>query len=166
MAIYNLGHVYQRLGEGAKARSSYERCLELDGEHVFSLIRLGQMAEKDSDLELARSYYQRAANLEEGRGLTHRHMARLALKLNNAEEAREHLHQALLFDPKDALALGLLAKLYLENGDDTQVAETLAKQSVSIRPEQKSAWIELSRIYDRQGKNREAQDALAKAASL
>ncbi len=166
MAIYNLGHIYQRLGEAAKARTSYERCLKLDPAHVFSLIRLGQMAEKKGDLDKARSLFKRAAGLEDGRGLTHRHMARLALKLNNAEEAREHLHQALLFDPKDALALGLLARLYLENGDDTQVAETLAKQSVAIRPEQKSSWIELSRIYDRQGRNREAQDALAKAASL
>ena len=134
--------------------------------HVFSLIRLGQLAEKTGDLDKARGLFKKASGMEEGRGLTHRHMARLALKLNNSEEAREHLHQALLYDPKDALALGLLARLYLENGDDTQVAESLAKQSVTIRPEQKSSWIELSRIYDRQGKNREAQDALAKAASL
>lgn len=164
MALYNLGHVFQRMGEASEAGKAYKRCLKVDPKHVYALIRLGQLSEKQNRLAQARAYYNRAEALEGGAGLTHRYIARLCLLQNRVEEARERLHQALLHDPKDALSMHLLAKLYLDNGEDPSIAEALARQSVSLRPESRAFWHELARAHEAQGREREAREAFSRAA--
>ena len=93
-------------------------------------------------------------------------MARLALRLQQPEalaEAREHLHQALRKNPRDAVSLSLMAKLYLDGGEDPELAEALARQSVALRPERKSGWLELARALETLGRSREAREALLRA---
>ena len=51
------------------------------------------------------------------------------------------MHQALLRNPQDALSLHLMAKMYLDGGEDAELAETLARQSVALRPERRAAWL-------------------------
>ncbi len=163
MATYNQGHTLLKQGEADQARRFFERCLELDPEHMFSLIRLGQMAEQSDDVEAARDYYTRARSVPGGEGVTHRHLARLELREGNLEQAREHLHQALVHNPKDALAMHLLAKMYLEQGEDAEIAETLARQSVALLPEQGAYWEVLAKALQSQGRHEEA--ALARERS-
>ncbi|SMP49111.1 diguanylate cyclase (GGDEF) domain-containing protein [Desulfonatronum zhilinae] len=156
MATYNQGHTLLKQGEPDQARHFFERCLELDPKHIFSLIRLGQLAEQSDDMEAARDCYARARSLPGGEGLTHRHLARLELREGNLEQAREHLHQALVHNPKDALAMHLLAKMYLEQGEDAEIAETLARQSVALFPEQGAYWDVLAKALESQGRHEEA----------
>ncbi len=163
MALYNLGFTRQRMGEAKEAREAYKKCLRYEPNHVYVLIRLGQLSERDNRLSQARGYYDRAAALEAGRGVTQRYLARLALRQDKVEEARERLHQALLHDPKDAFSMHLLAKLYLDNGEDPSIAASLARESVALRPENKAFWLLLARAFEAQGKQREAQEALARA---
>ncbi|PTN31374.1 diguanylate cyclase [Desulfonatronum sp. SC1] len=163
MATYNQGHTLLKQDEPDQARRYFERCLELDPEHMFSLIRLGQMAEQSDDVEAARDYYARARSVPGGEGVTHRHLARLELREGNLEQAREHLHQALVHNPKDALAMHLLAKMYLEQGEDAEIAETLARQSVALFPEQGAYWGVLAKALESQERHEEA--ALARERS-
>jgi len=163
MALYNLGYVFQRQGELAEAREAYKRCLKAEPGHVYALIRLGQISEKQNRLAQARTYYNRAAALEGGAGVTQRYLARLCLKQERVEEARERLHQALLHDPKDAFSMHLLARLYLDNGEDPSIAESLARQSVALRPQSRPFWLELARAYEIQGRQREAREAYSRA---
>ena len=166
MALYNLGHVLQRLGEFSEATAAYKHCLKIEPSHTYSQVRLGQLAERQGKLSQARKHYQLAAKNAGGAGLTHRYLARLALRESNPEEAREHLHQALIHDPKDGLSLHLLAKLYLDRNEDPEIAISLARQSVALKPEQKAFWLELARGLEAGGKSAEAQSARVKAASL
>ncbi|GAB6036935.1 tetratricopeptide repeat protein [Fundidesulfovibrio butyratiphilus] len=162
MALYNHGYACQRLGEDAQARKDYQRCLRLNPTDVYCLLRLGRMAEEAGKLAQARKYYERAASLPAGTAPTRRHLARLALLRGRPEEAREHLHQALVHDPKDAFALHMLAKLYLDGEEDPGIAELLARQSAALRPEQKPFWLELARALEAQGKTEEAKQARSK----
>ena len=165
MALYNLGFTLQRMGEAKSARASYRKCLTHDPKHIYALIRLGQLSERENRLAQARSYYDRAADIDGGKGVTQRYLARLALRQDKVEEARERLHQALLHDPKDAFSMHLLAKLYLDNGEDPSIAESLARESVALRPANKAFWLELARAFESQGKQREMREATARAAS-
>ncbi len=166
MTLYNLGHVCQNIGDFSAARQYYRKCLTYDKTHVFALLRLGQMAEQDKKYGPARRYYTRAAKLDGAQGLTWRHFARLCMRQGRAGEAREHLHQALIHNPQDAISLQLLARLYLEGGDDPEVAVTLARQSVALRPELKAGWLDLARGLEAVGRQREATEALSRAAEL
>ena len=157
MALYNLGWACQMLGNREKAREAYERCLELEPDNVFSLVRLGVLAEQDLGLEEAEKYYIKAAELKGGDSLTMRHLARIPYAREDVNKAREYLHLALNANHNDAHAMNLLAKLYLESGEDPQIAEVLARQSSALKPGRAEFWETLAKTLDVQGKEEEAK---------
>ena len=166
MALYNLGQIYQDLGEDKEAAAHYRRCLKSDPGHVYAALRLGQLAETSGRPDKARRWYAKAMELPGGKGPAQRRLARLALRQSDLDEAREHLHQALLADPQDAMALSLLAHLYLDAGEDAEVALALARQSVSLRPGIRANWQELARALEASGRGEDARAARRKAAEL
>ncbi|WP_051261015.1 tetratricopeptide repeat-containing diguanylate cyclase [Desulfovibrio inopinatus] len=166
MALYNYGHTLRRIGETAQARKAFQKCLKTAPDSpaaLYSLLRLGQMAEESRQFAVARKYYNRAAALPGGEGETVRHLARLSLAQNRIEEARELFHQALTHNPNDASSMHSLAKLYLDHGEDPAIAESLARQSVAVRPDKKQFWLELARALTVQDRHEEARTALDRA---
>ena len=146
---YNLGAVCQSLHDNEAAAEHFRTCIRLSPSHLYALIRL-----------------ESAAALDTGSPLPYRHLARLALRLGKADLAREHLHQALLRNPRDVAALSLMADLYLDGGEDPELAESLARQSVALRPEYRNGWLVLSRVLEVQGRLSDAREALLKAGEL
>lgn len=161
---YNLGCVCLKLGEIKAAKRAFEQCLKLDPNHVYTLLRLGRIHEERGELDKAVKLYRKAEALPEGRGAAKRFLAGAALRKGKRDEARELLHEALIHDPADAFSLNLLARLHLDNNEDAHVAEVLARQSVALRPDRKTFWLELARAYDAQGKGRQAAESFARAA--
>jgi tetratricopeptide (TPR) repeat protein/GGDEF domain-containing protein len=155
MVLYNLGYMHQSAGRADEARRCFQECLNVDPDHLFALIRLGRLAENAGDAAGAREFYSRAARLPDGESPTRRHFARLCIAEGNTDEAREHLHEALLYDPGDAAAMSLLAGLYLDAGEDPEIALSLARRSVSLRPELKSGRALLARALEAAGNGRE-----------
>ncbi|NCC24444.1 MAG: diguanylate cyclase [Deltaproteobacteria bacterium] len=164
MALYNLGCTCLRLGDLEEAQLSFRRCLNLDPRHIYAILRLGQMAEQGGDTVLAESHYRRAGELDER--VAHRHLGRLALKEGKTEKARSHLHAAVVANPMDAASLHLLARIYLDRGDDPEMAESFARQSVYLNPGKVAYWDELARSLDTQGRTGEAAQARSRADSL
>ncbi len=64
-----------------------------------------------------------------------RPLARVAYKQGEIEATREYLHLALNADHNDHQAMHMLAKLYLDQGEDPQIAEVLARQSSALHPD-------------------------------
>ena len=166
MALYNLGYMHQSQGRDAEAGARYNECLRREPDHLFAMVRLGQLAENSGDTAAARGLYEKAAILPGGESLTYRHFARLCISEGKPDEAREHLHEALLYDPQDAFAMALLARLYLDAGEDPDMAASLARQSVSLRPELKTGWLQLARAMEALGRDREAKDARLRAGEV
>ncbi|MGE4506566.1 MAG: diguanylate cyclase [Desulfovibrionaceae bacterium] len=159
MAHFNLGWTSQLLGDLAQARTAYEHCLKLDPVHVFSLVRLAGLAEKAGDAPRAEKLFTEAAQLPGGEPLAMRHLARLAIAREDFDEARECLHLALGANHNDAYALHLLAKLYLDQGEDAQIAEVLARQAAALAPGRDDYWDLLVRALEEQDKFDEAEKA-------
>ncbi len=163
MACYNLACVCLKQGEIQDAEKGFQKCLEIDPDHAFSLFRLGQMAEKNSLLDKAARFYNQARQTRDGQDLAPRHLARLAWKKGQKEEAREFLHQALISNPRDAFSLNLMARVYLDSGDDPQIAESLARQSVALRPDVSGFWLDLAETLQAQGRDEQAAMARSRA---
>lgn len=166
ITLYNLGTVCQALGEIDEARKQYRKCLRSSPDYVFALIRLGQLAENEKRYGLAQQYYKKAAKKENAGCLVHRHLARLALRQEKRDEAREELHKALLCNPQDAASMQLMARLYLDGGEDPLMAEALARQSVVLRPDSKASWLVLADALDARGVEEEAKEARRRASEL
>lgn len=164
--LYNLGNLRQSLRAFGEAREFYLRCLALEEHNVFVLYRLGRLAEEEGDFTEAEARYRQAAALPGGALLTRRGLARLSMKRGRPQEAREELHEALLLAPHDAVSLQLLAGLYLDAGEDPAVAESLARQSVALRPDLRPGWLELARALETLGKKNAAREALIRAGEL
>lgn len=163
---YNLGAVCQSLHDNEAAEDYFRACIRLDPSHLYALIRLGQLDEARERLDEAKARFEAAAALDDKSPLPHRHLARLALRQGKVDQAREHLHQALLRNPRDVAALSLMASLYLDGGEDPELAESLARQSVALRPDHKNGWLVLSRALEAQGRLSDAREALLKAGEL
>lgn len=166
MAHYNMGRISQSLGETENAWNEYRKCLALDPGHTFAMLRLGQLAEKENQWEQARKLYQNASLLPGGGGITLRSLARLSMREGKEHAARELLHEALGHNPQDPLALQLLAHLYLNQGDDPEIALVLARESIALMPEFSGAWLELARALEACGRVDEARRARLRAAEL
>ena len=91
---------------------------------------------------------------------------KLDLNTERPSETREYLHQALLRDPRDAESLSMMARLYLDGGEDAELAEHLARQSVALRPDRKSGWLILADALTARGNSREARTVLLRAEEL
>jgi diguanylate cyclase (GGDEF)-like protein len=163
MTLYNYGSTCLRDRDTAEAAETFTRCLELDPDHVYALFRMGAMAEQRGDLEQAGAFYRRVGRTATGQGAVARHLGRLALRRGEPDQAREHLHQAIVANPRDHTSLHLLAGLYLDRGEDPEIAETLARQSVNLRPDLSTSWEQLARALEAQGRTRQAEEARNRA---
>jgi tetratricopeptide (TPR) repeat protein/GGDEF domain-containing protein len=169
-ALYNLGTVCQQLGDMDEARSRFKACLEADPGHVFALVRLGQLEEREGRMEEALALFEKAALAEsraggEGKGgssLALRCLARLAASQSRQLDARQILAEALRKNPDDASAMLMLAELYLKERNAADIAEILARHSLSIKA-QPRAWKALAGALRVQGREAEAAMAELKA---
>lgn len=164
MALYNLGWAHHRMGQFAEAGRAYEQCLQHEAGHVFSMIRLGNLAERDKDFEAAEKWYSRAGELPGGERLVLRSLARVHLARGDHQQCREYLHLALNADHNDDQAMHMLATMYLDTGEDPQIAEVLARQSAALRPDRDEYWEVLVRSLLEQGKEEEARKVRGRAA--
>ncbi len=178
--LYNLGTVCQNLGENRAAAKHFKDCIESNSSHYFAHIRLGQLAEQAGKLGQARQYYAQGVALEKQEqqgstsapqkkahaGIAYRHLAKVSLQQGKHAEARELLHETLLHNPQDAVALCLLAEIYLQGGEDPSMAEMLARKSVGLRPEYALAWRVLGQSLRALGREDDALNAEDRAVTL
>ncbi|MBI9079808.1 MAG: diguanylate cyclase [Pseudodesulfovibrio sp.] len=164
LALYNLGWANHRLGDLKKAEQAYKQCLKAEPKHVYSLMRLGSIAETAGKLKQAVKLYKQAAVQPGGERMVLRPLARISYKQGDIEATREYLHLSLNADHNDHQAMHLLAKLYLDQGEDPQIAEVLARQSSALSPDKDAYWEILVEALEAQGKGEEAAKVAARAA--
>jgi len=164
LALYNLGWANHRLGDLKKAEQAYRQCLKAEPGHVYSLMRLGSIEEKANHLKKAANLYKKAAAQPGGERMVLRPLARVSYKQGDSEATREYLHLALNADHNDHQAMHMLAKLYLDQGEDPQIAEVLARQSSALSPSNDAYWDTLVEALEAQGKGEEAAKVAARAA--
>ena len=155
---YNLGTVSLALEDREKAKEYFLACLAQDKTHLFARIRLGEIAEKELEYGVALEQYTKASLDNPESSVPYRCLARLHTLQNQKERARELLQLALQKNAEDAVSLQFLAGLYLDGGEDAELAEVLARQSVAILPWRRSAWAELARALEAQGRFPEAAE--------
>ena len=163
--LYNLGTLCQSLGEIPEAYAYLQQCVELDSGHLYAWIRLGQLCEHEGKTNEAKRMYENGAAVEEREGYASssakRHLAQVALQQNHVDEARTILQNVLQHNPQDAAAMLLLAKIYLDGGEDPSIAEMLARKSVRLEPKPE-AWQVLAQALRLLGKEEAASYADAK----
>lgn len=158
MALYNFGYLNFKLGEFKLAKSCFEKCSKLMAASPFPLLRLAQLALADNDPHQAKTFAQKALPLlKKNAGLAHLLLAKCALAQGKIDQANKQLHKSLLHNPNQAEAMFLLARMYLHNHHDLEIAETFIKQALNVSPTKEEYLKLLHAIYLAQGKKDLAQ---------
>lgn len=155
---YNLGTTCLALEDKKAAKEFFLASLALKPDHVYARIRLGEIAEKEKNFAEAREQYELAVQADSQSSVPYRCLAKLCIQQEKYDKAREYLQTALQKNSEDAVSLQLLAGLYLDSKEDAALAEMLARQSIALLPMRRSAWAELARALDVQGKISEAAE--------
>lgn len=153
---YNLGTTCLALEDKKTAKEFFLASLAIKPDHLYARIRLGEIAEKEKDFETAKEQYELALKTDPESSVPYRSLAKLFMQESDFEKAREYLQKALHKNSEDAVSLQLLAGLYLDSHEDAGLAEMLARQSIALLPYRRSAWAELARALEVQGKTNEA----------
>ena len=165
-ARYNKGCTLLKLGESAKAKAAFESCLDIDPDHAFSLLRLGQIAAREGNESQAEAFFQRAGRDPQAAHVALREMAALHHGKGRFDRAQDLLFKALTASPDDITSLNLLARIYLEQAEDPAIAETLLRQSLAVKPDQPQTVDALIAALRVQGREEDAARLLAGSSGM
>ncbi|MEM7405131.1 MAG: XrtA/PEP-CTERM system TPR-repeat protein PrsT [Pseudomonadota bacterium] len=90
-------HLKQRAPD--KAKTAYERALEIDDAHVPALEGMSIVAKAFRNNDAARAFLQKAVRLDPGRIGTRRKLVDLLLRTNDARSALPHAHDLVELNP-------------------------------------------------------------------
>ncbi len=130
---YNYGCLMMKIKDIEKAKNCFKRCLRIDKSHVFSLLRLGQIAEIQGLTKKAKSLYNLVIKTN-GNNLAYRFLANLLLKEEDREKAKQCLYKAISSNPSDPKSYYLLAKIYIEEQKNLDIAISFLKTSLALDP--------------------------------
>jgi len=136
MAHFNQGYALAMADRNGAALASFRRAAEIGPENFEVLFQQGKTALAVGVVEEAVSSLERAASLGDHRGVVHRYLGEALLSAGRHEDALRAFQAAVRADPRDASSMSQLSVLFLDRGTDTEVALSLARQSVALDPTQ------------------------------
>lgn len=124
---YMLGLSAWKAGELDRARSAFERSLELDAKHVKTLLNLSRVLIEQGKPRDARTHVTTAVQLDSMSGDVHRMMGRVRTELRQPNEAVESYRVALSLQPTDVWSMNNMALVLIQQGRFDEALPPLAR---------------------------------------
>jgi tetratricopeptide (TPR) repeat protein len=122
-----LGFCLLAQGDMAKAAASYGKASDLDqGSRIFAH-GAAVAFDRSNDADQAMVYAARAVALPGANGEDHYLFGKLLAKTGRHKEAIRELNEAIVLNPDLEEAYYLLARAYMQTGDNTQATEWIAR---------------------------------------
>ena len=122
-----LGFCYLAQGEIAKAAAAYGKASDLDPESRLFAHSAAVAFDRASDQQHALMYAERAVGLADARGEDHYLLGKILSEEGRPRDAIRELSQAIAIDPDSEESYYLLARSYLQSGDNEQANAWAAK---------------------------------------
>lgn len=124
---YMLGLSAWKAGELDRARSAFEKSLELDSKHVKTLLNLSRvLIEQGKPLD-ALTHVTTAVQLDSTSSEVHRMMGRVRTELRQPNEAVESYRMALSLQPTDVWSMNNMALVLIQQGRFDDALPPLAR---------------------------------------
>ncbi len=128
-----IGNSYHQLNQIQKARSCYNRTLELDSNNAGAFLGLSQCFLSENEYEGAAQKALTGIGYQYYFPRAHYTLAVALHKLERIESAIEALETALSQNPQFPEAYELMATIYMKHKNDHQKAETFLKEAAQSR---------------------------------
>ena len=138
---YMLGLSAWKAGELDRARSAFEKSLELDAKHVKTLLNLSRVLIEQGKPKDALTHVTTAVQLDSMSGDVRRMMGRVQTELRQPNEAVESYRVALSLQPTDIWSMNNMALVLIQQGRFDEALPPLARavqldSSVAVFPQQ------------------------------
>lgn len=164
-ALYELrGLAHSRAGEGAAAIAAFEKAIELDPESAQAHAGLATLTATRGDRKKGIELFDRAYELDPGNGLPAYQAAQLTLATGDRAGAIARLREVVRRHPELVGARNDLAYLLAEDGEDLDLALSLA-ESAHERDPSPEVLDTLGYVRLQRGETREAVDAFELAVA-
>ena len=124
---YMLGLSAWKAGELDRARSAFERSLEIDDKNVKTLLNLSRVLLEQGKPRDALIYVTTAVQLDSMSGDVHRMMGRVRTELRQPNEAVESYRVALSLQPTDVWSMNNMALVLIQQGRFDEALPPLAR---------------------------------------
>lgn len=124
---YMLGLSAWKAGELDRARSAFERSLEIDPKHVKTLLNLSRVLIEQGKPRDALTHVTAARQLDSTSGEVHRMMGRVRTELHQPNEAVESYRVALSFEPTDVWSMNNMALVLIQQERFDEALPPLAR---------------------------------------
>jgi Flp pilus assembly protein TadD len=166
MAVYNAGMVSLKMGKKEQALEFFLEAGTIDANHFEVAFQTGKLLLEQKEYENARTYLEKAAELSLKSSSVQRFLGRCYTKLNVMENAIWAYSKAIKLNPYDAESLSALGYLYLEKGENQEIAALFCRQSVSLSPSTALFRYRLGKVYMKCCRFEDALTEFKKAAAL
>ena len=117
------------------AQAAFERAIELNPEQMTAFLRLGKVYQDQGQTAVAIARYEKALQLQPKQVPLHVLVGNLYLDQGDLGTARRYYEQALALDPDFGVAAGNLAWVYVQQGENLDVALGLAQKARQRHPD-------------------------------
>jgi tetratricopeptide (TPR) repeat protein len=172
MALVNLGHVRQTMGQKESALDCFERAYRLlakkdvAGQELF--LPLGRLYIEHGDHEKAVEIFEhwRTRPGSEKEFILFRFLGLCYLECGRPDEAIRACQRALHLFPQDSISLSALGVLYVEQDEGSDVGLALCRKALALDNFNPDHWCRLSRALLHTGGNVEALEAVKQCLRL
>lgn len=169
---YNIGRVYQRKKEEAKAEEAFQKVIKLEPQYQPAYLELGDLYQRQTRFQEALQVFIAAAQIDPNTPGGRNAQAKipflqgiLLAQGGRTEEALKAFQQALRISPDPAPIYFNIAQVYLRSGD-FENAEAALNRTLEVDPKNQGAFLNLGILYERQGKLEEALRAYENARDV
>lgn len=166
IAHYNYGLVQLLLGDLETALSYFKHAKAHQGDIFEVSLQLGRLFMQRQEWPQALAHLREAVRLNANAGVAYRLQGDCHVKSLNWSAAKKAYGQAIRINPEDAAALSALAAIYGRLGENLELAEIFAEQSITLSPDDGLFHQRLGNLYHRNGDLEKAQSAFERATAL
>jgi len=125
-ANYLLGMYFAQTGDWARARSQWEKAIQIYPQHAFSLVALAQMETQNGNFPAAIAFLARAVDASPSSWRFEQRLAEAYLLHGELEQAQRHAEHAVELGKDRAIQCQLIiAKVYLQRNESQRAQRAL-----------------------------------------
>lgn len=164
-AYTRIGGIHEARGDRQRAALAYRQALQADARHADALAGLGILLTRQRDYAEATELLRAAVREDPGLARAHNGLGVLADLRRDYPSAKRHYEDALALAPRSPMLHNNLGYSRYLAGDNAGAIAAF-EQALEGNPDYSLAWRNLGLVYARQGRYRDALQALGKVQDL
>jgi tetratricopeptide (TPR) repeat protein len=160
--LYNLGWIYDQLGQTSKAAEVYQRAIKASPLTFEAMNNLALIYGNSGQADRVLPLLQEAIRTDPENEAVYVNAANFYARQHEWKQALESYDQALHINPVNSTAAVEKGRIYLEQGDTDNAIDSLSR-ALDVDPQSFDAYMLLSSAYEKMGHNKEALAAAEEA---